>query len=117
MKKSKVISILLFFLFYSCQKENNDQLTFPFRAEVIGSNSDCGVFSIKFTAGLDSVQLITGQPTLEGMYIAKNLPVELQQPGLNILLDIRKIKDSELGVCTAMGPPFPWLYVIKAIKE
>lgn len=117
MKKSMVISILLFFLFYSCQKETDDQLTFPLKAKVIGSNPDCGVFSIKFTSGLDSVELITGQPTWEGTYIAKNLPVELQQPGLNILLDIRKIKDSELGVCTAMGPSYPWLYVIKAIKE
>ena len=117
MKINFFISILVLLLLSSCHKENNDQNTFPYRAEVIGSNLDCGVFSIKFTSEMDKVQMITGGFTMGDIYIARNLPVELQQSGINIRLDIRKIQDSELGMCTAMGPSYPWLYVIRALKE
>lgn len=117
MKTNLLISILILFLLSSCRKENNDPNVFQFQAEVLGSNPDCGVFSIKFTSQLDKVQLVAGSTTLGGIYIAKNLPVEMQQSGIKIKLDIRKIQDSELGACRAMGPSYPWVYVIKAIKE
>ena len=117
MKSNLFIAILALLFLSSCHKENNNQNTFLYRAEVIGSNSDCGVFSIRFTSELDKVKTIAGDSPVSGIYIAKNLPVELQQSGINIRLDIRKIQDSELGVCRDMGPSYPWLYVIKAVKE
>lgn len=117
MKTNLLISILLILFLSSCHKENNDPNAFQFQAEVLGSNPDCGVFSIKFISELDKVKMIVGSTTLDGVYIAKNLPTELQQSGLKIKLDVRKIQDSELGACTAMGPSYPWLYVIKAAKE
>lgn len=117
MKTNLFISILIILLFSNCHKENNDPNTFQFQAEVLGSNPDCGIFSIKFTSGLDEVKMIVGSTTLDGIYIAKNLPLELQQSGIKIKLDVRKIQDSELEACTAMGPSYPWLYVTKAVKE
>lgn len=117
MKTNLIISILIVLLFSNCQKENDDSNAFQFQAEVLGSNPDCGVFSIKFTSELDKVKMIVGSTTLDDIYIAKNLPIELQQAGIKIKLDIRKIQDSELGTCTAMSPSFPWIYVIKAVKE
>jgi hypothetical protein len=116
MKTNLFISILIILLFSNCHKENNDSNAFQFQAEVLGSNPDCGVFSIKFTSELDKVKMIVGSTTLDDIYIAKNLPIELQQSGIKIKLDIRKIQDSELGACTAMGPSYPWIYVIKAEK-
>ncbi|WP_318347971.1 hypothetical protein [Aquipluma nitroreducens] len=116
MKTNLFISILIVLLFSNCHEENNDPNTFQLQAEVLGSNPDCGVFSIKFTSELDKVKMIVGSTTLDGIYIAKNLPIELQQSGIKIKLDIRKIQDSELGACTAMGPSYPWIYVIKAEK-
>lgn len=117
MKTFLFSSILLISLLSSCHRENNDPNVFQFQAEVLGNNPDCGIFSIKFTSELDKVKMIVGSTTLDGVYIAKNLPAELQQSGLKIKLDVRKIQDSELGACTAMGPSYPWVYVIKAIKE
>lgn len=117
MKTNLFISILLILFLSSCHKENNDPNAFQFQAEVLGNNPDCGIFSIKFTSELDKVKVIVGSPTLDGVYIAKNLPTELQQSGLKIKLDVRKIQDSELGACRAMGPSYPWLYVVKAAKE
>lgn len=117
MKINLLISFLIILLFPSCHKEDNDPNAFQFQAEVLGSNLDCGVFSIKFTSKLDKVKMIVGSKTLDGIYIAKNLPTELQQSGIKIKLDVRKILDSELGICTAMGPSYPWLYATKAIKE
>ena len=117
MKTNLFVSILIILLFSNCHKETNDPYAFQFQAEVLGSNPDCGVFSIKFTSELGKVKMIVGSTTLDGIYIAKNLPAELQQSGINIRLDIRKIQDTELGACTTMGPSYPWLYVIKAVKE
>jgi hypothetical protein len=117
MKTILFISFLIIILLSNCHKEDNNPNAFQFQAEVLGSNPDCGVFSIKFTSELDKVKMIVGSTTLDGIYIARNLPVELQQSGIKIKLDVRKIQDSELGACTAMGPSYPWLYVIKAEKE
>jgi hypothetical protein len=117
MKINLFISILIILLFSNCHKENNDPKAFQFQAEVLGSNPDCGVFSIKFTSEQDKVKMIVGGITLDGIYIAKNLPLELQQSGIKIKLDVRKIQDTELGICTDMGPSYPWLYVTKAVKE
>ena len=117
MKINLLISFMIILLLSSCHKEDNDPNAFQFQAEVLGSNPDCGVFSIKFTSELDKVKMIFGSTTLDGIYIAKNLPTELQQPGIKIKLDVRKIQESELGACKAMGPSYPWLYVIKAVKE
>ncbi len=117
MKIILLISFLSILLLSSCNKEENDPNSFQFQAEVLDSNPDCGVFSIKFTFELDKVKMIVGSTTLDGIYIAKNLPAELQQPGIKIKLDVRKIQDSELGACKAMGPSYPWIYVTKAIKE
>jgi len=49
MKINLFISILIILLLSNCHKENNDPKAFQFQAEVLGSNPDCGVFSIKFT--------------------------------------------------------------------
>jgi hypothetical protein len=117
MKTTLFLSILILFLLSCCHKEKIETNSFPYQAEVIGRNSDCGVFSIKFTSDLDKVKMIAGGSPVSGIYIAKDLPLELQQPGITIRLDIRKMQNSESGVCTTMGPSYPWLYVIKAVKE
>ena len=117
MKINLLISFMIILLLSSCHKEDNDPNAFQFQAEVLGSNPDCGVFSIKFTSELDKVKMIIGSTTLDGIYIAKDLPAELQQSGINIRLDIRKIQDSELGICTDKGPSNTWLFVTKAVKE
>jgi hypothetical protein len=87
---------------------------YPFEAEVIGPNLDCGIFSIRFTTNLDRVNEIADQPNHSATFIAKHLPADLQIAGLSIILDFRKIQDTELGPCTAMGPAYPWIYVLKA---
>lgn len=115
MKAHLLLPFLVFLFFLSCEKENNEQSSFTYHAEVIGRNTDCGVYAIRFVSDLNKVKEIAGESP-EGIYIAKNLPVELQQPGINIILEIRSIKDTELGLCTTMGPAYPWLYVIRAKK-
>jgi hypothetical protein len=110
----------LFFLLVaitSCTKKDKPSINdkdYPFEAEVIGPNLDCGIFSIRFTTNLDRVNEIADQSTNWTISIAKNLPDNLQIAGLSIILDFRKIQDTELGPCTAMGPAYPWIYVLKA---
>jgi hypothetical protein len=99
--------------YFSCDKSDNLK-EYPFEAEVLGNNPDCGLFAIKITNDLDKVVDIVGNSVSEGIYIAKNLPVELQTAGLKIILDVRKPNASELGVCTDLGPSYNWLYVTKA---
>jgi hypothetical protein len=99
--------------YFSCDKSENLK-EYPFEAEVLGNNPDCGLFEIKITGDLDKVVNIVGNSVSDGIYIAKNLPVELQSMGLVIILDIRKPNASELGACTDRGPSYTWLYVTKA---
>lgn len=113
----------LFFLLVaitSCTKKDRPSINdkdYPFEAEVIGPNPDCGLFYIRFTTNLDSVNEIADQPTNSEIFIAKNLPDNFQITGLSIILDFRKIQDTELGPCTAMGPAYPWIYVLKAKRK
>ena len=107
--------ILLFVLsisFYACDKNDTNQ-KFPFEAKVLGRNTDCGLYAIQITKNLQKANVIAGTNSND-IFIAKNLPTNLQVEGLSINLNIRKIQDSELGVCTTMGPSYPWIYVLEA---
>jgi hypothetical protein len=113
----KALIVILFLIvtmtYFSCDKSDNIK-EYPFEATVLGNNLDCGLFAIKITNDLNKVVDIVGNSVSEGIYIAKNLPVELQTTGLVIILDIRKPNTSELGICTDRGPSYNWLYVTKA---
>ncbi len=107
------IALAIVLTYFSCEK-NDSTGDFPFQAEVLGRNTDCGIFAIKFIVELDKVVKIVGTSVSEGCYIAKNLPDDLQIPGLIIVLNLRKPAPSELTPCTAMGPSLNWIYVTKA---
>ena len=107
--------ILLFVLsisFYACDKNDTNQ-KFPFEAKVLARNTDCGLYAIQITKNLPKANVIAGTNSND-IFIAKNLPTNLQVEGLSINLNIRKIQDSELGVCTTRGPSYPWIYVLEA---
>jgi hypothetical protein len=120
--KTKIIIYVLFMAglisFYSCQKEDNSS-EYPFKAEVIGKNSDCGICQIRITEGQNKVETMVGKSVGTNIYIANNLPEDLKIDGLKIILDLRKPEpeNNELGICTAMGPAYPWVFVTKAKKE
>jgi hypothetical protein len=105
--------LIVTMIYFSCDKSDNLK-EYPFEAKVLGNNPDCGLFVIKITNDLDRVVDIVGTSVSDSIYIAKNLPVELQTAGLVILLDIRKPNASELGACTDRGPSYNLLYVTKA---
>ena len=103
---------LFVILFSTCQKEDLD---YPYEAKVIGRNIDCHIYAIKFYKDLEVVESILGYS--DSIYIAYNLPEELQVNELEILLDFRKTRDDELGVCTCFGPSYNWLTVINAKRK
>jgi len=110
MKTCLVLSCFLFgFILTTCQKE---KLDYPYEAKVIGRNIDCHIYAIKFYKDLEVVESILGYSN--SIYIAYNLPEELQVNELEILLDFRKTRNNELGVCTCLGPSYNWLTVINA---
>ena len=112
--KPYILFLLAFaFSLSSCGDKESDP-SFPFEAEVLGINMDCGIPAVRFTGNIDRVNGIAGYQSSGSIYIAKNLPAELQTEGLSIVIKIRKIQDSELGACTAMGPGYPWIYVVEA---
>jgi hypothetical protein len=103
---------------YSCRKENNPS-EYPFKAEVMGTNLDCDIYQIRITEGQDKVESILGKSIGTNIFIANNLPAELKIAGLNILLDLRKPmpENNEIGICTAMGPSYAWVFVTRAKNE
>ena len=88
-----------------------------FEAEVIGNNQDCGLPAIKFHKNIYQANIIAETNTNWSTFIAHNLPEEQNSAGLIIIVKVRKIKDSELGICAAMGPSYPWLHILEASKK
>lgn len=108
-----LITLTIGFLVSSCERNHNNP-DYPFEAEVLGPNMDCGLYQIRFTGDLDRVIEKVGNSVITGLYIAENLPDDLKQEGIIIVLDIREPQPSELGFCTAMGPSLTWLHILKA---
>jgi len=106
--------LLAFALAYlSCEKKNEDP-NFPFVAEVLGINMDCGIHQIKFLNDLDKITELCGSSVVESIYIAGNLPDSLKTEGLIIELNIGKTTSNQLGACTMMGPTLTWVWVTNA---
>ena len=111
-----IVIISLGMTLVTCE-ENNTNPEYLFEARVLGRNTDCGLFAIQFTKNIQQANEIAGTLITQYTFIAKNLPTDLQVDGLSIILNIRRIKESELGICTAMGQSYPWVYVIEARKK
>jgi hypothetical protein len=107
------ILLTIGFTYISCEKKNvvTDS---TFEAEVLGRNSDCGLFAVKFPEKLDQIMALTETSSSDGVYIAENLPEDLKTSGLVIILKIRKPQPTELGFCTDLGISYPWIWVIDA---
>ena len=117
MKSYNLIAIIsLGMSLVTCEKNSVNQ-EYLFEAKVLGRSNDCGLFAIQITNNIQQANEIAGTLFTEYAFIAKNLPANLQIDGLSIVLNIRRIQESELGVCTAMGPSYPWVYVLDARKK
>jgi hypothetical protein len=116
MKAYFILLLAVFLNISSCENESSDP-SFPFEAEVLGINMDCGIPAIKFNGNLDHINEIAGLKTSNAIFIAKNLPSDLSTEGKTIVLEIRKIENSELRACTTMGPGYPWIYVLEAKEK
>lgn len=116
MKKMTSILFLFSVLMFSCEKESSSD-EYTIEAEVLGRNTDCGIYAVKILNGLSKVQSIIGSNISDSIYIAKNLPPELELAGLKILLEVRKPQNNELGPCTDFGPAYYWLFVKGAEKK
>ena len=99
-----------------CKKDSSNEEN-KFEAKVLGKNEDCGLFAIQFTNNIQKANEIAGTLVTEYVFIAENLPIDLQVNELPIILNIRRIQTSELGACTARGPSYPWIYVLDAKKK
>jgi hypothetical protein len=111
-----IIFISLGIILVTCEKNTTNQ-EYIFEAKVLSRNTDCGFFAIQITNNIQQANEIAGTLYPEYTFIAKNLPADLQVEGLSIILDIRRIQKSELGACTAMGPSYPWIYVLRAKRK
>jgi hypothetical protein len=116
MKPYIILLLAIILNLSSCEKKSSDT-SFPFEAEVLGINMDCGIPAIKFINKLDQVNDIADSYSPSAIFIVKNLPSDLQVQGISIVLNVRKIQNSELGACTAMGLAYPWIYVLEAKKK
>jgi hypothetical protein len=98
---------------FSCESNKNDQ-EYPFEAEVLGKNFDCGEYEVKFSNNLDQVINLFGKSVIDSVYIAGNLPDNLKMPGLKIVVKIENPSTHELTACTTMGPSLNWVWITAA---
>ena len=108
-----IMTISLSIALVTCEKSDTGP-EYPFEAKVLGRNSDCGLFAIQLTKNIQAANELAGTLYTEYVFIAENLPADLQVEGLSISLNMRRIRESELGICTAMGPSYPWIHVLEA---
>jgi hypothetical protein len=109
------ILLMIVFSLHSC--ENNTTTTdqdYPFDAEVLGINLDCGLNEIKFSNNLNKVIGLFGKSVIDSVYIAGNLPDSLKIPGLKILVNIGNPSNQELTACTTQGPSLNWVWITGA---
>lgn len=111
-----LIGLFTIILSIACSHNQSDP-EYSIEAIVLSNNADCGINAIKITKGLSAVEAITNSFSNDSIYIAKNLPEELQSAGLVISLEVRDIEDSELSACTHLGIAYPWLFVLKAAEK
>ena len=107
------IFLVIGLTYLSCEKKNIDQ-EYPFEAEVLGINLDCGIYEIKFLNNLDNVIKLSGESVIDSVYIAGNLPDDLKIQGLKIILNIGEPDYYKITACTMMGPTLNWVWITRA---
>lgn len=113
--RSILISVFLTIgiAYLSCEKDRKDQV-YRFEAKVLGQNTDCGEYEVKFLNNLEQVVVLCGKSVIDSVYIAGNLPNDLKISGQTIYLNIRKPLISEFTSCSMMGPTLNWVWVKEA---
>ena len=81
-----ILILTILVTFNSCERTEE----YPFEAKVLGKNSDCGLFAIQFTKNIQQANEIAGTLITQYIFIAKNLPTDLQVDGLSITLNMRR---------------------------
>lgn len=95
----------------SCKKDKNTNVKDDwFYIEVRSSaNLDCGVPEIIFLDRQQEAYQIIGDS--KGVYNATGLPKVFYPPGTRMYVSIQKPTNSQLLMCTAMGPSYPQVFI------
>jgi len=117
MKNLFLFTIAALFLFVSCDKKSEDgeqkqlEVNKPFNATatVLGKGQDCGAFLIRFD---DDVANLPNNGW-DNIYYASNLPEEYKVEGIEINAEFRNPEGDEFMACTAFGPGYPQIHVVK----
>ena len=109
--------ILFFILLVTGSCDKSEDPVYPYEARVLGVNSDCGIYAIQFLSNLEEIEAKFGNTPFDGIYIGRNLPVELQEVNLIIRLNCRVPEPNELGACSLLGPSYTWVFITDAKKE
>ena len=111
--KINLILLLTAFLL-SCDRNEEEIPNDIFEVATAGIGIDCKLLLIDFKEiDLDRIEKITHSKGLR--YHAYNLDqAEFSADGQILTVRIRKTFDSELFVCTTLGPGYPWVTVLDA---
>lgn len=105
--------VLLLALAAGCEKQ--DPATEEFEVQTLGRNSDCGQPMVSVLTNPARVAALVGNSTGATSYIAANLDTALwQSKPQRLLIKVRKPLPSEVSICLAYGPSYPWLAVVSA---
>ncbi len=110
--------LILTVLCMSCDKDEELFVTDNFEVSTAGIGMDCPLILIDFKeSDLDRIEKITGSKWQR--YHAFNLDKNrFSEEGQILTVKVRRVFDSELFACTALGPANPWVTVLDAkLKE
>jgi hypothetical protein len=104
------IALCVIFLASCGGNEENDDNDKYVNATVLGIGGDCHLLLIKFD---EEVPELMKSP-VPNVYYAYNIPEEYQIKEKRIEVQIGQFPENfELPACTAMGPSYPSVYIVK----
>ena len=100
----------------SCEQREEEFIIDSFEVSVQGVGLDCGLLLIDFKeSDLQRIKMITNSDW--GRFYAFNLDRnKFGSEGTSLWVRVRKTLDSELSVCTTLGPSYPWVTILESIE-
>jgi len=111
--KYLVVLLLVIVSLSSCKEEETRTIDY-FNGTVLQKGLDCGdAYLIQFEAGQEGIPA----NQWDRIFYEINLDSTMRVEGLKVKVKFRDPLEAESMICTAMGPGYPQMYVVHAVRR
>ncbi len=111
--KYLLFSLVIIASFSACKEDEPETVDY-FNGTVLQKGMDCGdAYLIQFEAGQEGLP----ENQWEGIFYEINLDSTMRVEDLKVKVKFRDPIEAESMICTAMGPGYPQIYVVHAVRR